>query len=208
MYKLAIFDFDGVLNNSFEQVYKIHEVSCSNFGRKISKSEYLDLFLNGSFHESLENFLNFSRNDLEKFKSFKYSIYDDYYSRTKLYIFAKKLVNELKLAGYTLAIVSSAPKLQIEMALKKNNLYGAFFEISGINKQGKAGVINSLATCLNLQPEDCIFITDTCGDIIDGKKSGVDVLAVTWGFHDKKRLLEANPKYVADNLDEINDILV
>ena len=45
----------------------------------------------------------------------------------------------------------------------------SFFEILGINKNGKAGVIHSLVESLNLQPSDCYFITDTVGDIIDGK---------------------------------------
>lgn len=207
--KIIIFDFDGVLNDSFEKLFKMHVLCCSYFDRQISLSEYSNLFMDSNFHNNLEKFLALDSKKLAEFKTLKYSIFEDYYSQTKLFGFADELVNKLQLAGYNnMAIVSSAPKKQIEKMLEINGLREHFFEILGINKDGKAGAINSLVDNLNLQPSDCYFITDTVGDVIDGKCARVNVLAVAWGFHDAVKLIAAEPQYVANNYQEIFDILI
>lgn len=187
----------------------MHVFSCAHFDRKISALEYSNLFLDSNFHSNLEKFLALEPIKLEELKKLKYSIYDDYYSRTKLYDFAEEIVNKLQSAGYNnMAIVSSAPKNQIEKMLEINGLRSRFSEILGINKNGKSGIITSLVENLNLQPSDCYFITDTAGDIIDGKSAGVNVLAVTWGFHDKTKLIAANPQHIVCTPQEIFDILI
>src|SRR3989339_215489 len=207
--KIIIFDFDGVLNNSFEELFKMHVFCCSQFGREISALDYSNLFLDANCHNNLEKFLALEPRKLEEFKTLKYSVYNDYYSQTKLFDFAKELINKLKLAGYNnMAIVSSAPKNQIEKILEINDLRSPFFEILGINKNGKSDVITSLVENLNLQPSDCYFITDTVGDVIDGKNARVNVLAVTWGFHDMVKLTAAGPRNVVVSPQEIFDILI
>jgi len=207
--KIVIFDFDGVLNNSFEELFKMHVYCCSQFDREISVLEYSNLFLDSNFHSNLEKFLALEPRKLEEFKTLKYSIYDDYYSQTKLFDFAKDIVNKLQSAGYNnMVIVSSAPKNQIEKMLEINDLRSPFSEILGINKNGKSDVIALLVENLNLQPSDCYFITDTVGDVIDGKNARVNVLAVTWGFHDKIKLTAAGPQHVVVAPQEIFDILI
>jgi phosphoglycolate phosphatase len=43
------------------------------------------------------------------------------------------------------------------------------------------------------KPSNCVFITDTLGDIKEAKEVGMHTIAVTWGFHSEKILLQGKP---------------
>lgn len=198
MFKLIIFDFDGVLNNSFNQVYKIHKIACGSIKKKTSKKEFRALFVDGNFHASLRNYLDIPDNIWEKFKEKKYSIYQNYYRKSKLFIFSKRLIVNLFNKKSKLVIISSAPKESIENKLKEYNLDKYFIDIIGINALGKTKSILDLMLKLNIKQENVLFITDTVGDIKDGKEAGVKIAAVSWGFHNNKKLKSVNPDYLVN----------
>lgn len=193
MSKLIIFDFDGVLNDSLEALYELNFLAGKHLDKRISKSDYLNFFSSGGFHNNLEKFLNLGQEELMEFKNFKSSIYDSFYSKTRLYDFTVELINTLQAKGYLLVIISSAPPFHIDKTLTNAGIRQAFLKISGINKQGKANAITSIAKQLDVDKTNCVFITDTVGDIVDGRLAGIRTIAVTWGFHNKEELLASHP---------------
>jgi len=58
-----------------------------------------------------------------------------------------------------------------------------------------------------LKPEDCIFITDTLGDILEGNKVGVRTIAVDFGFHKRDRLEKGKPFKIVSSFDEILKVI-
>lgn len=59
----------------------------------------------------------------------------------------------------------------------------------------------------NAKPEDCIFVTDTVGDINEAKKLNIDAIGVTWGLHSREILEEAKPLAIIDTIEEL-DVLI
>lgn len=55
--------------------------------------------------------------------------------------------------------------------------------------------------------EDCIFITDTLGDILEANKVGVKSIAVDFGFHERERLEKGNPFKIISNFKDIRKII-
>ena len=51
--------------------------------------------------------------------------------------------------------------------------------------------------------KDCIFVTDTLGDIKEAIKCNVQSIAVTWGFQPKERLLKGNPYAIVETPEEL-----
>ncbi len=45
----------------------------------------------------------------------------------------------------------------------------------------------------SIGPKDCIFITDTLGDMREAEKTGIDAIGVTWGFHKIETLEQGEP---------------
>lgn len=193
----VVFDFDGVIHDAFNCAYEIHKVAAEKIGRTITESEYRAMFFGGPFHQNLDRFFNFNQEERNCFLDYKYKIYNEYYSKAKMFDFAKELVIGLCGKGALLEIVSSAPKEHIEDKLKRVNLLEKFRGIYGINRGGKKE---------RLLGAD-YFVTDTVGDISDGKEAEVKVIAVTWGYCPKDILSKANPDFLVDDYKDIVKII-
>ncbi len=60
----------------------------------------------------------------------------------------------------------------------------------------------------NLKPEECIFVTDTTGDIIEARKINLRTITVTWGYHNKELLESEYPFCIVDTPDELLKAIV
>ncbi len=109
---------------------------------------------------------------------------------------------------FLLFIVSSTNTNPIRAFLKQNNLENCFREIYGndvhASKVEKIGILLKQYT---LDPKDCLFITDTVGDIREARKCNVDSVAVTWGYHSREMLEREKPVAVVDRSEELGDFI-
>jgi len=204
--KLLIFDFDGVLADSFDQVYEINRVALlDTLDQTLTKKEYCNLF-DGSFHKRLISFLNVSDKELADFMQKKYEIYEEYYSNVQLFDFADSLVTDLHNAGHKLAIVSSAQESSILSLLERYSLRDKFFFIAGMNKDGKIKNIKKCIDISNNNITNSYFITDTIGDVKEGTSVGVHTVAVTWGFQKVGLLEKQKPTYIISVPEDIKNL--
>ena len=56
---------------------------------------------------------------------------------------------------------------------------------------------------LNLKENECIFITDTLGDILEANEVGIPTIAVDFGYHERERLEKGNPLQIISNFEEL-----
>lgn len=187
--KPIIFDFDGVIHDTFELAYKIN---VDIFGKNLTKDKYRDFF-NGNIFEST------TADDNGKFfklqnKAFEY-----------LKIDANIKNNLERLSGsYSLFIISSNQEKTLNTYFQNNKLTHIFKEILGAEThKSKIEKFKHIFSKYNLQAEDCIFITDTLGDILEGNKVGVKTIAVDFGFHKRDRLEKGKPFKIVSSFDEI-----
>lgn len=50
---------------------------------------------------------------------------------------------------------------------------------------------------------NCVFITDTLGDLREASHTGVKAIAVDWGFHSRETLLKGEPFAIIDKPEEL-----
>ena len=50
-----------------------------------------------------------------------------------------------------------------------------------------------------IQPNDCVFITDTLGDMREAKAAGVGAIGVSWGFHSRETLSKDEPLRIVES---------
>lgn len=205
MNKLVIFDFDGVLADSFEHLYAMNKAAAEFSAKTMSREDYRQIFA-GKFHPSLHRFMALEEEEFKRYAEHKSSIFNDYYDKAGLFDFAPDLIQGLSPSA-SLAIVSSAPEESIRSMLNKYDLADSFILILGTNKDGK---IANLKKCLETASSDkqhSFFVSDTTGDINEGNEIGLNTIAVTWGFHDSGVLRASQPKFLVDNFSEIIDIV-
>jgi len=195
--KLAIFDFDGVISDSFEYCLKINQ----KMQPHMTADDYRELF-EGNFYESLCKFA-----DKETIGPEYQSTYWNHFVERMDDIFLVDGIKDVlhKLSSlYNLVIVSSSDSEIIKTILKREHLEPLFGKIYGSDAhQSKHKKFQMIFEEFGASPCDCIFVTDTLGDLIEAETADIESIAVSWGFHDAKTLERGKYKSMIHKPDEL-----
>ncbi|RME54148.1 HAD family hydrolase [Candidatus Woesearchaeota archaeon] len=219
--KSVIFDFDGVIVDSFLDQYQ--------WFKRISR------ILNKEFNYSLDEFREVYREPvypnmydylkLEWDKN-KDVIWDEYNlwkrsSSVKLFPNVKILLQCLKRKNLELAIASTNTKEAIDKVLRENELEEYFSlvvskddvpEVNGepLLKPHPACLLIAL-NGLGHKPEQSMYVGDQESDIVAANKveqyygRKLEVIAVTYGYSPRRKLLQAD--YLASTPEEIYNVI-
>lgn len=191
MKKIVLFDFDGVIVDSFEMSYQATLKTDPGLTREQQKK-----FFDGNLYEEVERQTGKS---ITKEEDFEY--YKEYIPKLLSLSPVEGIIpvlEELK-EKYHLIVISSTISSPIAEYLSKYNLECYFDEIMGGDvHRSKQVKIKMILEKHKVVPSDCIFITDTLGDIREATKCGVVSVGVAWGFHEKERLQNGNPAAIVE----------
>jgi len=191
MLKVIIFDFDGVIADTFRMSLDI----LAERKRIIPKKIYRD-FHEGNVYES--PVLKFTKQESKNF----WECYHARISEEHLFPIHEQISKLSK--RYKLFIISSSIESVIKKFLTITDLTKCFEEIFGREAhKSKVEKFKIIFRKYGLKPQECIFVTDTLGDLREAKKVGVPTIAVTWGYHGKMRLKKGSPNIIIHDFDEL-----
>ena len=187
-----VFDYDGVIADSMEfMVGVLNEVAAEINFPKITKKEIVYWRQNGP-RATLKKF----KIPLTKFPVFfRKSIAIQKRDADKVEFFEGigEIIRKIKEKGIKIGILSSNDVENIKINLKKHDLDIFDFIEGGAMYFGKAQKIRQLRRKVG----DFVYVGDELRDIEACKRVGVPIIAVSWGFNDKKILKDAD--YVVDS---------
>ncbi len=192
MLKLVLFDFDGVIVSDYAVHLSLMQKKYTDFTPESHHKMY-----DGNAviaEEALKNRdtgFDFNAAFLASIK--KMDIHPD-----------MKAVIVTLATQYTLGIVSSGSEQGIHACLKTNEVSSSFAFVYGIEtgrlKTEKfMRILEDYAAAAN----ECIFITDTLGDIEEAHTLHIPTIAVDFGFHSRERLQQGKPYAIVSHPKEI-----
>ena len=200
--KFILFDFDGVIADSFDLAFDTAKTICPT----ITKVDYQKRF-EGNIHDVKhpEIFHNDEcRHDLNWFDIYVPKMKE----RAKLFPRMKEIIFELE-KEYMLIIVSSTITFPIEEFLTLHNFRDHFDWVMGSDvHKSKVEKIKMVFEKYKAEAKDCVFITDTLGDIHEAEKMGVPSIGVTWGFCTPETLQQGKLLKLVDTPDELKDAII
>jgi phosphoglycolate phosphatase len=105
---------------------------------------------------------------------------------------------------YVLIIVSSTITSPIQGFLEKHHIGRYFSEVMGADVHtSKHEKIQMVFKKYSASPGDCVFVTDTLGDMREAAKASVSSIGVPWGFHAPTAFEEAKPYAIVERPEEI-----
>ncbi len=205
MLKAILFDFDGVIANTFDFCYQINK----SLGSGLTEDQYRDLFngnINDHFKEQAVDKREQKKGDGQFFKFYRPEL-------MKLHPVPGMVEVIKKLAESSmLFIISSTDSGIIKDFLALEALLTCFTEVLGNDVDySKVNKIKMIQEKYKFLSGDCVFITDTLGDIREAEKCGVKAIAVTWGYQPAETLAKGKPLKIInkpEDLVEINQIFL
>ena len=191
--KAIIFDFDGVLGDTFELNYSTFKY----FFPEITIKEFQDIHNGNIFNNK---YLDINLEEYAKIANSKLN-------EKHLFPFVKELLEKLS-NRFNLFIVSSGTDEKIVKILNFDNCEKYFEKIMGHKvHKCKEEKIKMIFNEYGIKNEDCFFVTDTLGDLKYGQKLKIKTIAVDWGYHDMEILEKGNPFRIVSNFVELLEVI-
>lgn len=198
MKKAVIFDLDGTLLNTLDDLADSTNYALSKFGYPTRTIDEVRQFVGNGVAKLIERAIPEGKNNpnFEKCLAiFKENYAQNMYNKTAPYNGIIEMLSNLKSKGIKIAVVSNKFDLAVKELCKK--YFEGFIdfaagenEAQGIRKKPAPDTVISVLNEFNFAPEDAVYVGDSDVDIMTAKNSKMPCISVTWGFRDEKFLLE------------------
>ena len=211
MYKTILFDFDGTIFDTGEGIRKSVQYSAQAFGYDEPDYRALRCFVGPPL---VESFMKRYGVDMETARAMT-AKYRERYSvqglnECSVYPGVPELVERLKKSGRRVVVATGKPTKFTVDILVRNGLGELFDDVLGSEFDGTRGqkweVISELLE--RYGSEGAVMVGDRDNDVKGAKKCSIPCIGVSWGYAEPGELLSAGAIYLAETVDELENILI
>ncbi len=204
-YKTIIFDLDGTLLDTLDDLTNSTNAALSAFGFPLRTKEEVRSFVGNGIRKLIERALGENIAQADEVLSYFKAYYADHCADcTKPYEGTMSLLTELKRRGIKTAVLSNKADFAVKKLAKEyfNGLLLAAVgenEAEGIRKKPAPDSLFAVMKELGAEKGSTLYVGDSEVDIETAANAGVDCMCVTWGFRDKEFLRSQGGKLFADS---------
>ena len=220
MYKLAIFDMDGTILNTIDDLADSCNVICEKYGYPTHTVEEIKYMVGNGIPKLMRRALpeDISEEEFQKILEEYVEYYEEHCAiKTAPYEGIVECIRSLRAAGLKVAVNTNKVQAAAE-ELCERYFPDLFDVISGSRpnippKPDPTGLYEILREIGLSKEQACqsgvaCFIGDSDVDLKTGVDSGLDFIGVDWGFRGRAFLLEHGAKKVVMNTKELLEILL
>ena len=213
-YKGVIFDLDGTLLNTIEDLSDSVNEVLTYYGYPIHSYEAYKLKIGRGFRNLLEQSLPEgvqSEKLLDEALRLFLNTYDRKYTdKTRPYEGISELLLRLKDKGIKIGVNSNKRTDYTNHLIRLNFPEIPFVDIIGerenIPKKPNPVSALEIAEKMDLPVSEIIYIGDSGTDIQTGKNANMDTAGVLWGFRGRTELSEKGAVYIVEKAEDILDL--
>lgn len=211
---MVIFDLDGTLLDTLDDLCNSvnYSLRTNNFPER-SLAE-VRTFVGNGIRLLIERSVpeGTSKELIDKtFECFKtyYAVHCN--DKTKTYPGVMDMLKELKKNGYKIAVLSNKAQYAVTKLCDiyfNNLLDDAVGARENVAKKPSPDALYICAENNNINLNNVIYVGDSGVDVATANNAGVRGIAVTWGFRSRELLIKCGAENLADNTDELLQILL
>jgi len=179
--KAIVFDFDGVIADSFERQYAVFHELAKKFGKMdLSKEEFKKKIWGNSVRKTVQNY--FKGHTFEEVQKEYNKLSIKFTKKLKIMDDADKILKKIKEKKFKMALVSNALRGRLDNDTKALNV-SKFFDVivagdDVIKAKPYPDSILKACETLKVAPDEIIYVGDTKYDYQAGKSAGAFVVGL------------------------------
>jgi HAD hydrolase, family IA, variant 1 len=208
-YKLAIFDMDGTILSTLDDLANGVDYALSENGLPARSKQETRAALGRGVRFLIEQSVPAGLSDAEIskveedfLKYYKVHSMDN----TRPYDGIVELIKEVRASGVKTAVVSN----KIDSAVKElcANFFEGAFDVAygeriGIPRKPDPKPINAIIDEFGLSKNEVVYIGDSEVDLLTANNAKIDHIIVTWGFRDRAFLEQNGAKNLVESMEEL-----
>ena len=209
-YKAAIFDLDGTLLNSLDDLCDAVNATMDHYGYprptlaevRASVGNGVERLIALSLPDGLDT------PDFDKIAAYYRSYYAAHSEvKTAPYDGVLDLIDRLESAGVKTAVVSNKPNgATVKLCAKyfpRISVVGGEREAEGVRRKPYPDMVCRAVEEMGLTSSDCVYIGDSEVDVLTAKNASMECITVLWGFRDRDELERKGAYRFALTTDEV-----
>ncbi len=210
-YKLAIFDMDGTILDTLEDLKDSLNYALAEAGCPARTLDEVRRFVGNGMQKLIERAVPANRTAEEKeniLESFKVHYKIHCADKTQPYDGIIELLENLQRSGCRTAVVSNKGDFAVQ-ELNQQYFAGlmdcAIGEKEGVRKKPAPDSVNEVLKKLQIERENAVYIGDSEVDIETAENAGMDCIIVSWGFREREFLAKRGAKTIVDSAQELRN---
>jgi len=208
-YQVIIFDMDGTLLNTLDDLYNAVNYVLLKFGYPLRTREEVRSFVGNGVQRLVDFAIPNGQNNPHREEIF--ADFKQYYNihgreKTQPYPGITELLQELKSRGYQLGVVSNKYDAAVK-TLSEIYFPGVFAtaigEREGVRRKPAPDSVFAVLNELRADTSGVLYVGDSEVDIRTAENAGVACISVTWGFRDRDLLEREGAKQIIDDPSEL-----
>lgn len=214
MYKLAVFDMDGTILDTLEDLKDSTNFALEKCGYPTRSYDEVRRFVGNGIRKLIERAVpeGLTTEQIDRV----HEVFTEHYKvhcadKTKAYDGIKPLLEKLRASGVKTAVVSNKADYGVQELCREyfDGLFDyAVGEREGIRRKPAPDAVNEALRVLGIDKSEAVYIGDSDVDFETAKNAELPCISVLWGFRDEEFLREKGATLFVRDPAEIYDIIM
>ena len=211
--KLIVFDWDGTLMDSAAHIVSSLQTAIAELDLEKKTNDELKNIIGLGLREAFFALYPEAGDDELTALTLRYRehFFDKQADTSKLFSGARELVQELQDKDYYLAIATGKGRNGLNKILKETGME-EFFPITRCADESHSKphpqMLLDIIDYYGIEANEAIMVGDTEYDLLMANNANANAVGVTYGVHEKQRLLDCEPLTCLDNMNDLHNWLL
>jgi len=211
MYKAVIFDLDGTLLNTLEDLMDSVNFALRRYGMPERTLDEIRTFVGNGVRKLVERSVPAETENTEEVLA----VFSEYYKlhcedKTAPYEGITELLKKLSENGIKAAVVSNKMDGAVKQLCRRyfgDLIVAAAGNIDGRPTKPAPDSVFAVMEEIGAKAEETVYVGDSDVDVMTARNSGLDCIAVTWGFRDRDVLEKAGADKIIDDVESLKKLI-
>ena len=211
-FNLLVFDWDGTLMDSEASIVVCMQAAISDLGCEPRDANSIKNIIGLGLREAIDCLYPGTDDAFltAMVDRYRYHFLGGSKHHSELFPGAEQTIRELSEAGYLMAVATGKGRKGLDMVLEKTGL-GQYFHTTRCADESFSKphpqMLEEVMDELGAEPGNTLMIGDTEYDMQMASNARTHSLAVSYGVHEKERLMQHGPLHCLDTIAELADWL-